>query len=59
MPFCKVAGILIMGMPNNVPATIDTRMKAKKVFVLRTDIKKISSPIHRRIIRNDIGKSIQ
>jgi len=48
-----------MGIPNNVADTIDTIMKAKNVFVLRTDIKKISNPIHMRIIRNDIGKSIQ
>jgi hypothetical protein len=34
-------------------------IKAKKVFVLRTEIKKISSAIHKKIIRKDIGKPIR
>jgi len=49
----------MMGMPNKIAATIDTMIKAKKVFVLRTEIKKISSAIHKKIIRKDIGKPIR
>jgi hypothetical protein len=59
MPFCRVAGILMTGIPNKVAAIIDTMMKAKKVFDLRTDIRKISSAIHKRIIRKDISRTIR
>jgi hypothetical protein len=58
IPFCRIDGILIKGTPKKIAAIIDTTIKARKVFVFRTEIRKISKAIHKRIIRNDIGKSI-